>query len=210
MKSPDCDQDRLDVLKDPFIDCLFLEGAIEPLCDSVGFRLADKRKAGVDAPVLGLVQEMVRQILGAMVQAEREPPRHAGLSVAIDVTKPHRDWLQSRIAVAVLGHLPANAFGVPMLDSGKQPNVSVIDGEDSGSVGAPRHTGRLGDDVARVLVARRLPASIRTQQPALPPDAETPLARDTNLIENTQTRPHLAVALALKRGSGQIRLNPAQ
>ena len=44
-----------DVLKNPSIDGLLFQGAIEPLCDSVGFRLTDKRKTGIDAPILGLV-----------------------------------------------------------------------------------------------------------------------------------------------------------
>ncbi len=43
-----------DVLKNPSIDGLLFQGAIEPLCDSVGFRLTDKRKTGIDAPIVVL------------------------------------------------------------------------------------------------------------------------------------------------------------
>ena len=56
---PQWDAHFFDVLKNPSIDGLFFQGAIEPLCDSVGFRLTDKRKTGIDAPILGLVQEVV-------------------------------------------------------------------------------------------------------------------------------------------------------
>ena len=48
------------VLKNSSIDGLFFQGAIEPLCDSVGLRLTDKRKTGIYAPILDLVQEVVR------------------------------------------------------------------------------------------------------------------------------------------------------
>ena len=67
---PHSDAHLFDVLKNPSIDGLFFQGAVEPLGDSVGFRLADKRKAGLEAPILGLVQEMVRPILGVMAQEE--------------------------------------------------------------------------------------------------------------------------------------------
>ncbi len=69
---------------------------MEPFCGSVGFRLADKDKTGVDAPILSLFQEVVLQIRGIMAGAERE--------------------IQRRIAAAVFGHIAANAFDVPKFD----------------------------------------------------------------------------------------------
>src|SRR5450759_1652808 len=145
-----------------------------------------------------------------MVHAERKPTSHASLDTALDVMECHRNRLQGRIASAVLDHMPADALGTPVLDRREQPDVAVIEGEDPGSIGAPHHIGCLGDDGASVLFARRLAASIRAQELVFPHDPKNSLARDTNLIHDSQPRPHLAVALALKRRTGQVSLNLAQ
>src|SRR5450755_1891196 len=176
----------------------------------VGLRFADKSKTGFDAPKTDLLQEVVRQILGAMVHAEGKPTGQASLDTAIDIKECHRDGLQSRIAGTVLDHMPADALGAPVLDRRAQPDVTVIDGEDPGSIGAPHHVGGLGDDGAGVLFATRLAASIRAQELVFPHDPKNSLARDTNFIHDSQPRPHLAVALALKRRTGQISLNLTQ
>ena len=55
------------VSEDPAVDCLLLERAIPALDDPVGFRLFEEAEAGVDAPVQKLVEEVVRQLLAAVV-----------------------------------------------------------------------------------------------------------------------------------------------
>src|ERR1019366_9296078 len=84
--------------------------------------------------------------LGSMIHAERKSTRHASLDAAIDIRESHRNRLESRIAVAVLDDVPPDALGAPVLDRGEQPDVTVIDCEDLGSIGAPHHMGGLGDD----------------------------------------------------------------
>src|ERR1017187_6308606 len=145
-----------------------------------------------------------------MVHTERKPTGHASLDTAIDVMECHRDRLQSRIAGAVFDHMPADALGAPVLDRREQPDVTVIDCEDLGSIGTPHDIGLFRDDGAGVLFARGLPASIRAQELVFPHDPKNSLARDTNLIHDSQPRPHLAVALALKRRTGQVSSNLAQ
>ena len=56
-----------EISKDTAVDGLLLERAIPALDDPVGFRLFEEAEAGVDAPVAELVEEVVRQILAAMV-----------------------------------------------------------------------------------------------------------------------------------------------
>ena len=56
-----------EVSKDPAVDGLLLERAVPALDDPVGFRLFEETEAGVDAPVAELVEEVVRQILAAVV-----------------------------------------------------------------------------------------------------------------------------------------------
>ena len=56
-----------EISKDPALDGSLLERAIPALDDAVGFRLFEQGEAGVDAPVAELVEEVVRQILAAVV-----------------------------------------------------------------------------------------------------------------------------------------------
>ena len=57
----------LEVLEDSPVDRLLLERAIPPLRNSVRFRFLDESEAGADAPVPDLVEEVVRQVLAAVV-----------------------------------------------------------------------------------------------------------------------------------------------
>src|ERR1019366_5167712 len=200
----------MDIAKHPSIDGLFFECAVESLSDPIGLRFAYKSKTRLDAPESDLLQEVVRQILGSMIHAERKPTRQASPDSAIDVVESHRDRLQSRIAGPVFDHMPADALGAPVLDRREQPDVTVIECKNLGSIGTPHDIGPLGDDGARVLFARGLPASIRTQELVFPHDPKNSLARDTDLIHDSQPRPHLAVAFALKRRASQVSSNLAQ
>src|ERR1035437_1631415 len=200
----------MDVAKHPSIDCLLFECAVESLSDPMGLWFAYKSKTRLDAPESDLLQEVVRQILGSMIHAERKPTRQASPDSAIDVVESHRDRLQSRIAGAVFDHLPADALGAPVLDRREQPDVTVIECENLGSIGTPHDIGILGDDGAGVLFARGLPASIRAQELVFPHDPKNSLTRDTDLIHDSQPRPDLAVAFALKRRTSQVSSNLAQ
>ena len=89
-----------DVAVDATMDDLFLQRAIEPLGDAVGLGLGDEGVGRLDAPELDLVGEVVRQILGAVIHPQGQPPSRAGRGRAIQPGKPHGDRLQGGEAVA--------------------------------------------------------------------------------------------------------------
>ena len=91
-----------DVAVDATMDDLFLQRAIEPLGDAVGLGLGDEGVGRLDAPELDLVGEVVRQILGAVIHPQGQPPSRAGRGRAIQPGKPHGDRLQGGEAVAAL------------------------------------------------------------------------------------------------------------
>ena len=112
---------RRDVAVDATMDDLFLQRAIEPLGDAVGLGLGDEGVGRLDAPELDLVGEVVRQIPGAVIHPQGQPPSRAGRGRAIQPGKPHGDRLQGGEAVAALADMPADTLGVPMLDGGEDP-----------------------------------------------------------------------------------------
>jgi len=54
------------------VDDLLLEGAVEALGYAVGLGLLDEGVAGVDAPELDLIGEMLGQVLGAVVHTQSQ------------------------------------------------------------------------------------------------------------------------------------------
>ncbi len=63
----------VEVLKDPAVDCLLLERAIPPFHDAIRFRFLEEAEAGTDAPVSDLPEEVVREVLTAVVHPQRQP-----------------------------------------------------------------------------------------------------------------------------------------
>ena len=77
-----------DVAVDATMDDLFLQRAIEPLGDAVGLGLGDEGVGRLDAPELDLVGEVVRQILGAVIHPQGQPPSRAGRGRAYSPASP--------------------------------------------------------------------------------------------------------------------------
>ena len=79
--------------------------------DRAGAARGDEGVGRLDAPELDLVGEVVRQILGAVIHPQGQPPSRAGRGRAIQPGKPHGDRLQGGEAVAALADMPADTLG---------------------------------------------------------------------------------------------------
>ena len=69
--------------KDPAVDGLLCERAIPALDDPVGFRLFEEADAGVDAPGAELVEDVVRQILAAVVHPYKDVKTFDQMALAL-------------------------------------------------------------------------------------------------------------------------------
>lgn len=189
----------LKILKDAPVDHLLLERAIPPLRHAVGFRFLDKSVAGADAPVPDLVEEVVRQVLAAVIHPQCEPPGDVGVECAIEAQEPLRDRLERREAAPDLTHMPPHALRVPVLDGREDPDPPGVPREHPHAVGPPHHVRRRRDD--RPVVHRRgaLASAVRGEQPVRPHDPQHPRARDADPVQDPQPRVDLPMALALER-----------
>ena len=145
-------------------DDLFLQRAIEPLGDAVGLGLGDEGVGRLDAPELDLVGEVVRQILGAVIHPQGQPPSRAGRGRAIQPGKPHGDRLQGGEAVAALADMPADTLGVPMLDGGEDPAPAVVHREHPNAIGAPHEVRGMSDDLTVMGIAATAAAAMGREQ----------------------------------------------
>jgi hypothetical protein len=75
----------------------------------------------------------------AVVVTDRDSPRGIGADRAEDLADGERQRRGGGVAVAVLGNVPAETFGVPVL--GDDGDVAVLDRRDDGAVGAPQTFG---------------------------------------------------------------------
>ena len=186
-----------DVAVDATMDDLFLQRAIEPLGDAVGLGLGDEGVGRLDAPELDLVGEVVRQILGAVIHPQGQPPSRAGRGRAIQPGKPHGDRLQGGEAVAALADMPADTLGVPMLDGGEDPAPAVVHREHPNAIGAPHEVRGMSDDLTVMGIAATAAAAMGREQIVLAHQAEHPLAGNPDVATDPKPSPDLAVALAL-------------
>jgi len=92
------------------VDGLVLEGPIGPFRHTVGLRLLHKGKAGSNAPVPELIQEVAGQVLRPMIHAQGESPGGIPANRAKNGRKSLAERLQSRIPRPVLAHMPTNTF----------------------------------------------------------------------------------------------------
>ena len=52
--------------------------------------------------------------------------------MAEDFPDRHTDGLDGSVAIAVLGDVPAQRFGVPVLGDAEQPHLAILNGNDLG------------------------------------------------------------------------------
>jgi hypothetical protein len=52
--------------------------------------------------------------------------------VAEDIPNRHADRLDGGVAIAALGDVPAQRFGIPVFDDAEQPDLAILDGGDLG------------------------------------------------------------------------------
>ena len=171
---------------------------------AVGLRFGHEGEGGGDAPVPDLLEEVIGQVLAAVVQTEGKTPSHIGPHGAMDLGERHGHRLQGSEAGASLGHVVAHALGVPVLHAEEAPDPPVVGREDAGAVGAPDDPGRLGGDHALVEFGLTRGPAPRREKVRFAHEPEKTLAGDADFLEHPQAGPHLAVALAAEGRGGQI------
>ena len=75
--------------------------------------------------------------------------------------------LQGGIAVAFLADVPADTFGIPVLNGGEDPHPAFVQGEDPGAVRAPHEVGGQSDDFSVMLFGGLGPAPVWREQMVL-------------------------------------------
>ena len=81
-----------------------------------------------------------------MVHAEGEAANNTFPRRAIMPLDCHGKGLKGSEPVSQLGNMPTDAFSVPVLDRGEDPDIAVIDGHHLCSVGRPGFARCLSDD----------------------------------------------------------------
>ena len=123
---PDGGADLLDVLEDASENDLLLQRADEALGDAVGFRLTDESEAGRHAEEPQLVLEVLGHERAAVVVTQQHPARGIRADGSEDLADGQRQRLSGGVTVAVLGDMPAEALGVPVLGDDEQRDVAVL------------------------------------------------------------------------------------
>ena len=96
---------------------------------------------------------MIRQILGAVVQAQGQAPAGVRRHRAHRGHETLRNGLQGRKPGSLFANVSPHALGVPVLHGHEEPTPAVLHGEDPGAVGAPHDVGGLGEDLPLVEVS---------------------------------------------------------
>jgi len=145
-----------------------------------------------------------------MVVAESKTACDPGRNSAELGFDRHADSLGRGVAITNLGNVPPHSFGVPVVDDGKQPDLTIQHARDLRSVGAPHQVGRRGDDAAVMggVLARQV--AVWRQQAILPHQPQHPLAGNSNAVKHAQPCPDLAVSLANPGRSLEIGADGAQ
>src|SRR6266545_7674658 len=193
---PDGGADLLDVLEDATENDLLLQRSDEALGDAVGFGLADEGEAGRHAEKGQVVLEVLGHEGAAVVVTQRHPPRGIRADGSKDLADGQRQRLGGSVTVAVLGDMPAETLGVPVLGDDEQRDVAVLDRRNNGAVGAPHDVRRIGGDAAVVVIGGTWWAAMRGEQMVLTHDPQHAGATDPDAVDHPQPGPDLAVALA--------------
>src|SRR5271165_4888746 len=101
----------IDGLIDAAMDDLLLEGAEEPLRDTIGLGFTDERVAWAHAPEADLVLEVPGHEGAAMVVAQRDAAGSGGAEMAEDGLDRHADGLGRGVAIAAFADVPAGCLG---------------------------------------------------------------------------------------------------
>src|SRR5918997_2953922 len=95
---------------------VLLEGADEAFGDAVALRLADERGRALDAEAADLGPEVARQVVGAVVVAQRQALGHVPPDRAEVAPHALADRLQRLEAVAGAGGMAADALAGAVVD----------------------------------------------------------------------------------------------
>src|SRR5690349_7774621 len=196
--------DLVDGLVDSTVDDLLFQRAEKPLDDTICFRFAHERVAGGHTPEADLVLEVIGEERAAVVMSQCQAPGGAGTDMTEHLAHRHADGLDGGVAVAAFGNVPAEYFGVPVLDHPEQPHLAVLDGGDLSRIDSPHDVRRLGDDLAVVRSGLAGAGPIRRQQAVVAHQPQHPLARDPDAVHHPQPGPYLAMALAMPGRTGEI------
>ena len=93
---------------------------------AVGLGLGDEGVARRHAPEPDLLLEDVGHEVAAVVVAQRQAAGGAGAEMAELLAHRHAEGLDRLVAGAMLGHVPAEQLGIPVLDDAEQPDLAVL------------------------------------------------------------------------------------
>lgn len=132
-----------------------------------------------------------------------EPLGHLEAHSAQNLAQDHGYGLQGLKPGPGLGDMPAQALGVPMLQSGKEPDPAFVNGQNLAAIRALHQAGLIGDDLALMPRGRLGPRPVGKEQVVFPHDPECPFAADPDPVHDAQARPHLAVHFAMDPEAGK-------
>ena len=181
------------------------ERAVPPLRDAVRFGFLEEAEAGTDAPVPDLMEEVVRQILAAMVHPQGQPAGDVGVHRAVPLAKAVRDGFEGGEPVADLAHVPPDALRVPVVDRREGPDPAVVHRERPHAVGPPHNVRRRGDDGPVVELRIALAPAVGREQPVRAHHALHSGPGDADPVQDPQPRVHLPMTLALERRARKVR-----
>jgi hypothetical protein len=107
--------DVVDGLEHAAVDGLLRQGPEHAFNDAFRFRLADEGAARGYAPELHVLLEVIGHEVAAVIVAEREAARGVGAELSELLADGHGQRLDRLETCSMLGDMPAEHFGVPVL-----------------------------------------------------------------------------------------------
>src|SRR5215218_4473533 len=118
---------------------VLLQGADEALGHAIALRLADEGGRALDAEEADLVLEVARQVVRAVVMAQREALGHVPLDRTEMAQHALADRLERLEAVAGGSGVAADALAGAVVDGDEDAGPALGQGDGLGHVGAPHH-----------------------------------------------------------------------
>src|SRR5262245_52542301 len=187
-------------LKAVKIEALLLEGAHEPLDDTIALLLTDVRRRNRHSQPLHLVDPRIGNVLRAPVAPDPQAASDVLREAAEHLAHALAERLERRPAIADLRGVPAHELVHAMVDGAEEPAPAVLLGVEPRRVGAPhlirvRRGDRAG--VRRIAIRRSEPPG--REQVMAAHQAQDAFAADRQ-ASMSQTGPNFSIAFAVEWG----------
>ena len=189
----------LDGREAPHPQQILLQRAEEALRDAVAFGLPHEARGTFDAEERDLLLKIVGQVVRPVVVPQPQPTGHAFADAPEAFADALADRLQGLEAGPALGGMKTDALGRAVVNGHEDTGWPLGDGHRGRHVRTPHYVGRLsGDGPVVRLRPMRVTRALRGLEVVLPHQPPHPLLRGASPL-NPQLRPHVSVALAMKR-----------